>query len=58
MFKECTDATLKAQVKEVIAEYGKLKDVDEDGLKRIYDMMNQEKSYAENGQMPQVRRKN
>lgn len=40
MFKECTDATLKAQVKEVIAEYGKLKDVDEDGLKRIYDMMN------------------
>lgn len=40
MFKECTDANLKAQVKEVIAEYGKLKDVDEDGLKRIYDMMN------------------
>lgn len=40
MFKECTDAALKAQVKEVIAEYGKLKDVDEDGLKRIYDMMN------------------
>lgn len=40
MFKECTDATLKAQVKEVIAEYGKLKDVDEDGLRRIYDMMN------------------
>lgn len=40
MFKECADANLKAQVKEVIAEYGKLKDVDEDGLKRIYDMMN------------------
>ena len=40
MFKECTDATLKAQVKEVIAGYGKLKDVDEDGLRRIYDMMN------------------
>ena len=40
MFKECADATLKAQVKEVIAEYGKLKDVDEDGLRRIYDMMN------------------
>ena len=40
MFKECTDAALKAQVKEVIAEYGKLKDVDEDGLRRIYDMMN------------------
>ena len=40
MFKECTNAALKAQVKEVIAEYGKLKDVDEDGLRRIYDMMN------------------
>lgn len=40
MFKECTDAALKAQVKEVIAEYGKLKDVDEDGLRKIYDMMN------------------
>lgn len=40
MFKECTDTALKAQVKEVIAEYGKLKDVDEDGLRRIYDMMN------------------
>lgn len=40
MFKECADANLKAQVKEVIAEYGKLKDVDEDGLKRIYNMMN------------------
>ena len=39
MYKECKDATLKASVKEVIAEYGKLNDVDEDGLKRIYDMM-------------------
>jgi hypothetical protein len=39
MYKECEDATLKASVKEVIAEYGKLNDVDEDGLKRIYDMM-------------------
>lgn len=39
MYKECKDATLKANVKEVIAEYGKLNDVDEDGLKRIYDMM-------------------
>ena len=38
MYKECKDATLKASVKEVIAEYGKLNDVDEDGLKRIYDM--------------------
>lgn len=39
MYKECKDATLKSNVKEVIAEYGKLNDVDEDGLKRIYDMM-------------------
>lgn len=39
MFKECTDKELKNQVKAVIAEYGKLTDVDEDGLKRIYDMM-------------------
>ena len=40
MYKECNDAELKASVKNVIAEYGKLNDVDEDGLKRIYDMMN------------------
>ena len=40
MYKECKDVTLKASVKKVIAEYGKLNDVDEDGLKRIYDMMN------------------
>lgn len=39
MYKDCKDATLKASVKEVISEYGKLNDVDEDGLKRIYDMM-------------------
>lgn len=39
MYKECKDTTLKTSVKEVIAEYGKLNDVDEDGLKRIYDMM-------------------
>lgn len=39
MFKECKNADLKAKVKAVIAEYGKLNDVDEDGLKKIYDMM-------------------
>lgn len=39
MFKECTDAELKSKVKKVIAEYGKLNDVDESGLKKIYDMM-------------------
>ena len=40
MYKECKDAELKTSVKNVIAEYGKLNDVDDDGLKRIYDMMN------------------
>lgn len=40
MYKECKDTELKASVKNVIAEYGKLNDVDEDGLRRIYDMMN------------------
>lgn len=40
MYKDCKDAELKASVKNVIAEYGKLNDVDEDGLKKIYDMMN------------------
>lgn len=40
MFKQCKDASMKAAVKEVIAEYGKLNDVDEQGLRKIYDMMN------------------
>lgn len=39
MFKECTDKELKDSVKEVISEYGKLNDVDREGLERIYDMM-------------------
>ena len=39
MFKECTDKDVKANVKKVITEYGKLNDVDEEGLKKIYDMM-------------------
>lgn len=39
MYKECNNSEVKASVKNVIAEYGKLNDVDEDGLKRIYDMM-------------------
>ena len=38
-FKTCTDTNLKTQVKAMIAEYGKLNDVDEHGLKRIYDLM-------------------
>ncbi len=40
MFKECTDADVKASVKGIIAEYGKLNDVDEEGLKKIYDILN------------------
>lgn len=39
-FKECTDVSTKKRVKEIIAEYGKLNDVDENGLKRIYDIFN------------------
>ena len=40
MFKECKDADTKATVKGIISEYGKLNDVDEDGLKKIYDILN------------------
>lgn len=40
MFKECKDADTKATVKGIIAEYGKLNDVDEEGLKKIYDILN------------------
>lgn len=39
MYKECKDKELKESVKGIISEYGKLNDVDEDGLKRIYDLM-------------------
>lgn len=39
MFKECTNKELKASVREVISEYGKLNDVDREGLEKIYDMM-------------------
>jgi hypothetical protein len=39
MFKECEDADLKTQVKAVIKPYGKLSDVDEEGLKQIYDIL-------------------
>lgn len=40
MFKECKDTDTKTTVKGIIAEYGKLNDVDEDGLKKIYDILN------------------
>lgn len=39
MFKDCKDKDLKAEVKEMIAQYGKLTDVDTDGLKQIYDKL-------------------
>lgn len=39
MFKECSDPTVKADVRDVIKSYGKLADVDEAGLKKLYDMM-------------------
>lgn len=40
MFKECKDTDTKATVKGIIAEYGKLNDVDEEGLKKIYNILN------------------
>ena len=39
MYSSCIDKDLKIKVKAVISEYGKLNDVDEEGLKIIYDMM-------------------
>ena len=39
MFKDCEDKDLKAEVKELIARYGKLNDCDEDALKEIYDKL-------------------
>lgn len=40
MFKECSDLDKKAQVKEIISQYGKLNDVNDDGLRKIYDILN------------------
>lgn len=39
MFKDCADKDLKAEVKEIIAQHGKLNDCDEDALKEIYDKL-------------------
>lgn len=39
MFKDCTDKDLKAEVKEIIAQHGKLNDCNEDTLKSIYDKL-------------------
>lgn len=39
MFKDCADKDLKAEVKGIISQYGKLNDCDEDVLKEIYDKL-------------------
>lgn len=39
MFKDCTDKNLKAEVKGIIAQHGKLNDCDKDALKEIYDKL-------------------
>lgn len=39
MFKDCTDKDLKAEIKGIISQYGKLNDCDEDALKEIYDKL-------------------
>lgn len=39
MFKDCADKELKAEVKELIAEHGKLNDVPTEALKVIYDKL-------------------
>ena len=39
MFKDCADKDLKAEVKGIIAQHGKLNDCDEDTLKEIYDKL-------------------
>ena len=39
MFKDCVDKDLKAEVKGIIAQHGKLNDGDEDALKEIYDKL-------------------
>jgi len=39
LFKECKDAAMKKTVRGIIEPYGKLNDVDEDGLRKIYDVL-------------------
>lgn len=39
MFKDCTDKDLKAEIKGIIAQHGKLNDCNEDALKEIYDKL-------------------
>ena len=37
--KTCEDAELKTKVKGIIKQYGKLSEVDDDGLKEMYDLL-------------------
>ena len=39
MFKECKDKTLKAQARDIIKSYGKFSDIDEEGLKELYELL-------------------
>lgn len=39
MFKDCADKDLKAEVKGIISQYGKLNDCNENALKEIYDKL-------------------
>lgn len=39
LYKTCNDADLKTKVKGIIKQYGKLSEVDEDGLKEMYDLL-------------------
>lgn len=40
LFKSCTDAALKKEVREAIKEYGKLSDVPDEVLPELYDKLN------------------
>ena len=39
LYKTCNDADLKTKVKGIIKQYGKLSEVDDDGLKEMYDLL-------------------
>lgn len=40
LYKDCKDTDKKAEAKNIITSYGKFNDVDEDGLKQMYDLLN------------------
>lgn len=39
MFKECKDKELKAKARDIIKGYGKFSDIDEEGLKELYELL-------------------